>query len=102
MEPTRDLVIDNADAASPEPDTDAYEARKLGTLVEVSQALGGHPSLASGLTAVLLTLARRCGAVRGTAGSRDRRAVARPGVGKALRRAMRLASRKRNPRNRRQ
>jgi Nif-specific regulatory protein len=66
VEPTRDLVIDNADAASSERDTDAYAARKLGTLVEVSQALGGHASLAAGLTAVLLILARRCGAVRGS------------------------------------
>jgi Nif-specific regulatory protein len=41
------------------------EARKLGTLVDVSQALGGHVSLPAALSAVLLTLARRCGAVRG-------------------------------------
>jgi Nif-specific regulatory protein len=41
------------------------EARKLGTLVDVSQALGGHVSLPGALSAVLLTLAKRCGAVRG-------------------------------------
>ena len=66
VEPTRNLMIDSPEAAKPVRDTHAYEARKLGTLVEVSQALGGHASLAAGLTAVLLTLARRCGAVRGS------------------------------------
>jgi Nif-specific regulatory protein len=42
------------------------DARKLGTLVEVSQSLAAHPGLAAGLSAVLETLAVRCGAVRGT------------------------------------
>ena len=66
MDQARDLVIDSAEAAMPSHETDAYEARKLGTLVEVSQALAGHTSLSAGLSAVLLTLARRCGAVRGS------------------------------------
>jgi Nif-specific regulatory protein len=47
------------------PDRDTSEARKLGTLVDVSQALAGNLNLQAGLSAVLLTLGRRCGAVRG-------------------------------------
>ena len=42
------------------------EARKLGTLVDVSQALAGSVNLPAGLSGVLEVLARRCGAVRGT------------------------------------
>ncbi len=42
------------------------EARKLGTLVDVSQALAGSVNLHAGLSGVLEVLARRCGAVRGT------------------------------------
>jgi Nif-specific regulatory protein len=45
---------------------EASEARKLGTLVDVSQALAGNLNLQAGLSAVLLTLGRRCAAVRGT------------------------------------
>jgi Nif-specific regulatory protein len=45
--------------------TEASEARKLGTLVDVSQAMAGAVSLHAGLTGVLEVLARRCGAVRG-------------------------------------
>jgi Nif-specific regulatory protein len=41
------------------------EARKLGTLVDVSQALAGSINLHAGLSGVLEVLARRCGAVRG-------------------------------------
>jgi Nif-specific regulatory protein len=66
LEPGRNLLIDSPDAASRALSPDTYEARKLGTLVEVSQALGSDPSLSAGLTAVLMTLARRCGAVRGS------------------------------------
>jgi len=47
------------------PYEDISEARKLATLLDVSQALGGHVSLAGALSAMLVTLARRCGAVRG-------------------------------------
>jgi Nif-specific regulatory protein len=47
------------------PYEDISEARKLATLLDVSQALGGHVSLAGGLSAMLVILARRCGAVRG-------------------------------------
>ena len=45
--------------------TEASEARKLGTLVDVSQAMAGAVSLHAGLAGVLEVLARRCGAVRG-------------------------------------
>ncbi|MFL5477009.1 MAG: sigma 54-interacting transcriptional regulator [Gemmatimonadales bacterium] len=41
------------------------EARKLGTLVDVSQALAGHLSLPAGLSGVLLILVRRCSVLRG-------------------------------------
>ena len=44
--------------------TDATEARKLGTLLDVSQALAGSISLQAGLSGVLDILARRCGAER--------------------------------------
>src|SRR3954469_10684770 len=43
----------------------ASEARKLGTLVDVSQALAGSVNLHAGLSGVLEVLARRCAAVRG-------------------------------------
>jgi Nif-specific regulatory protein len=52
---------------------DASETRKLGTLVDVSQALAGHLSLAAGLSAVLLILARRCSVVRGAVALLDER-----------------------------
>ena len=45
--------------------TETSEARKLGTLVDVSQALAGNVSLQAGLSGVLGILVRRCGAVRG-------------------------------------
>ena len=44
----------------------ASEAQKLGTLVDVSQALAGHLNLQAGLSGTLLILGRRCRAVRGT------------------------------------
>ncbi len=53
------------DGAGSRPYEEISEARKLSTLVEVSQALGGHVTLPGALSAVLLTLAKRCGAVRG-------------------------------------
>ncbi|HEY0351141.1 MAG TPA: GAF domain-containing protein, partial [Gemmatimonadales bacterium] len=59
--------------ATPRPHSDTSEARKLGTLVDVSQALAGHLSLQAGLSAVLLTLGRRCGAVRGAVALLDER-----------------------------
>ena len=53
-------------SASPRPvRTETSEARKLGTLVDVSQALAGSVNLHAGLSGVLGILARRCGAVRG-------------------------------------
>jgi Nif-specific regulatory protein len=52
---------------------DASEARKLGTLVDVSQALCGHLSLQGGLSAVLLILGQRCGARRGAVALLDER-----------------------------
>ena len=45
--------------------TETSEARKLGTLVDVSQALAGSVNLHAGFSGVLGILARRCGAVRG-------------------------------------
>jgi Nif-specific regulatory protein len=45
--------------------TETSEARKLGTLVDVSQALAGSVNLHAGLSGVLVILARRCGVVRG-------------------------------------
>jgi Nif-specific regulatory protein len=41
------------------------EARKLGTLVDVSQALAGHLTLQSALAGVLSILVRRCSVVQG-------------------------------------
>jgi Nif-specific regulatory protein len=75
------LPSQEADVASPPPDDpagpqahgQASEARKLGTLVDVSQALAGHLNLPAGLSAVLLTLGRRCGAVRGAISLLDER-----------------------------
>jgi Nif-specific regulatory protein len=52
---------------------EASEARKLGTLVDVSQALAGHLSLQAGLSAVLLILGRRCSAMRGAVALLDER-----------------------------
>ncbi|MDF3051947.1 MAG: nitrogenase (molybdenum-iron)-specific transcriptional regulator NifA [Geminicoccaceae bacterium] len=45
--------------------TETSEARKLGTLVDVSQALAGSVNLPAGLSGVLGILARRCAVVRG-------------------------------------
>jgi Nif-specific regulatory protein len=45
--------------------SDGAEVRKLGTLMEVGQALAGTLNLQAGLYAVLEVLQRRCGAVRG-------------------------------------
>jgi Nif-specific regulatory protein len=53
--------------------TDASEARKLGTLLDVSQALAGNVSLQAGLTTVLGILTRRCGAVRAAVAFLDER-----------------------------
>jgi Nif-specific regulatory protein len=55
------------------PHTETSEARKLGTLVDVSQALAGHVNLHAGLSGVLVILARRCGAIRGTVALLDER-----------------------------
>jgi hypothetical protein len=52
---------------------DTSEARKLGTLVDVSQALAGQVNLQAGLSGVLDILARRCGAVRGAVALLDER-----------------------------
>ena len=53
--------------------TETSEARKLGTLVDVSQALAGNLNLQAGLSGVLATLVRRCGAVRGSVALLDER-----------------------------
>ena len=64
--------------------TETSEARKLGTLVDVSQALAGNMNLHAGLSGVLAILARRCGAVRGAVAlldERTRELQIRAGVG---------------------
>jgi Nif-specific regulatory protein len=55
--------------------TDATEARKLGTLVDISQALAGHVNLQAGLSGVLGILASRCGVVRGAVALLDERTM---------------------------
>jgi Nif-specific regulatory protein len=52
---------------------DTSEARKLGTLLDASQALSGHLNLQAGLSGLLVILGRRCGAVRGTVALLDER-----------------------------
>lgn len=59
--------------ASPRLPSDTKEARKLGTLVDVSQALAGHLNLQAGLSAMLLILARRCSVIRGAVALLDER-----------------------------
>ena len=66
------------------PHTEASEARKLGTLLDVSQALVGNVSLHAGLSGVLTILARRCGAIRGAVAlldDRTRELQVRAGLG---------------------
>jgi Nif-specific regulatory protein len=74
-----------ASAAGPGPArSQTSEARKLATLVDVSQALAGHVNLHSGLSGVLGILARRCGAVRGAIALVDeatREVQVRAGIG---------------------
>ena len=48
-----------------EPPAEGGDVRKLGTLMEVGQALAGTLNLQAGLYAVLEVLERRCGAIRG-------------------------------------
>jgi Nif-specific regulatory protein len=48
-----------------DPAPDGGEIRKLGTLMEVSQALAGTLNLQAGLYGILEVLERRCGALRG-------------------------------------
>jgi Nif-specific regulatory protein len=48
-----------------DPGVDGGEVRKLGTLMEVSQALAGTLNLQAGLYGVLEVLERRCSALRG-------------------------------------
>jgi Nif-specific regulatory protein len=64
--------------------SETSEARKLGTLVDISQALVGSLNLQAGLSGVLAILGRRCGAVRGTVALVDDRTgelVVRAGLG---------------------
>ena len=56
-----------------EPRSDTSEARKLGTLVDISQALAGQVNLHAGLAGVLVIMGRRCGAVRGAVALLDER-----------------------------
>ena len=76
QQPSLLAAAESGDTSEPSaalPHHGAGEARKLGTLVDVSQALAGHLSLQAGLSAVLLTLARRSGAVRGAVALLDER-----------------------------
>jgi Nif-specific regulatory protein len=52
---------------------EATEARKLGTLLDVSQALAGNVNLHAGLSGVLAILERRCGAIRAAVALVDER-----------------------------
>jgi Nif-specific regulatory protein len=52
---------------------DTSEARKLGTLLDVSQALAGQLNLQAGLSGLLVILGRRCTAVRGAVALLDER-----------------------------
>jgi Nif-specific regulatory protein len=84
---TRRIVVHPPGGATSRPHSDTSEARKLGTLVDVSQALAGHLSLPAGLSAVLQTLGRRCGAVRGAVALLDDRTgelQIRAGIGLSL------------------
>jgi Nif-specific regulatory protein len=84
-ESTRRIVVQPAEllasvAGAPEKSVggsnghrDTSEARKLGTLLDVSQALAGHLNLQAGLSGLLVILGRRCGAVRGTVALLDER-----------------------------
>jgi Nif-specific regulatory protein len=58
----RPVVAPGGDSVSP----DLTEARKLGTIMEVSQALTGTLNLQAGLYGVLEVLERRCGVLRGS------------------------------------
>ena len=53
--------------------TDTSETRKLGTLLDISQALVGHVTLQAGLSTVLTILARRCLVIRGAVALLDER-----------------------------
>ena len=59
-------VTPDISTAGPNAHQDTSEARKLGTLLDVSQTLSGNLNLQAGLTSLLVILGRRCGAVRGT------------------------------------
>src|SRR5258705_12205505 len=58
----RPAMVSPADPGTPE----LTEGRKLGTLMEVSEALTGTLNLQAGLYGVLEVLERRCGALRGS------------------------------------
>jgi len=58
----RPAMVSPADPGTPE----LTEGRKLGTLMEVSEALTGTLNLPAGLYGVLEVLERRCGALRGS------------------------------------
>src|SRR5215210_8204204 len=61
-EPAAEPPAEPRDPRSP----DLTESRKLGTIMEVSQALTGTLNLQAGLYGVLEVLERRCGALRGS------------------------------------
>jgi Nif-specific regulatory protein len=65
LPPEPEVVETSASDSGPHPLSETGEARKLGTLVDVSQALAGHLSLQAGLSGLLLILGRRCSVKRG-------------------------------------
>jgi Nif-specific regulatory protein len=81
---TDPLVDDHGRRPFRAPEILPSEARKLGTLLEVSQALAGNVNLHAGLSGVFVILARRCGAVRGAVAlidERTRELQIRAGIG---------------------
>jgi Nif-specific regulatory protein len=63
--PRRAVAPAGPTAPPPDGTTEQSDERKLGTIVEVGEALAGTLNLQAGLYGVLEVLARRCGAVRG-------------------------------------
>jgi Nif-specific regulatory protein len=68
--PSGELVTETAGSNG---HRDTSEARKLGTLLDVSQALSGHLNLQAGLSGLLVILGRRSGAVRAAVALLDER-----------------------------
>jgi Nif-specific regulatory protein len=69
--PPPDAVTPEISITGPNAHRDTSEARKLGTLLDVSQTLSGHLNFQAGLSSLLVILGRRCGAVRGAVAMLD-------------------------------